>query len=91
MRAPSNKTRNKTKSSSSQKYSATNYRILEKIERLLRYAALYMEIKGDEIDTPQKMIEHASTKYIEYLKKQGVVFPDYLTDESSSPTPENPS
>jgi hypothetical protein len=92
MRPPSNKTRNKANSPSDQKLSPTKYFILEKDERLLRYAALYLEIKGEKIHTPQQMLQHAASKYVDYLKKQySIVFPDYLTSESPTPTPEDPA
>ena len=91
MPASSSKSRNKVKSHSGQKYSSTNYRIAEKQERLLRYAELYLETRGEAIHTPQQMIEDAVAKYIELLrKKYNIMFPDYLLGEESSPTLQHP-
>lgn len=86
------KPRGKGKNPSGPNYSSTNYRIPVKYERLLRFAGLYLEAKGESVHTPQHMVEDAVTKYIALLsKKYSITFPDYLLGDESTTGTQDPS
>jgi len=48
-------------------------RLLVDHEHALRVASVQLERKGEEIHTPQQLVDHAMERYMDYLQvKQGV-------------------
>jgi hypothetical protein len=54
-------------------YGKMTVRLLVDHEHALRVASVQLERKGEEIHTPQQLVDHAMERYMDYLQvKQGV-------------------
>lgn len=65
----------------------TAFRLPIALDRALRLASVMLEEMGEDVHTPQQMVEHAVTSYMEYLQnKKGVNFQGVIIFKSSSST-----
>jgi hypothetical protein len=49
-------------------YGKLSFRLLIDHEHALRIASVQLERKGEEIYTPQQMVDHAMERYLDYLQ-----------------------
>lgn len=85
--AHSKKTSTERKTGSTKKaMGKTNFRLPIALDRALRLAAVMLEESGEEVHTPQQMVEHAVRTYMEHLQnKKGVDFQGIIAFKSTPP------